>query len=499
MTLSVLFVAAEMLPFAKTGGLGDVVAALPRALRTLGPDVRVLLPGYPYAKDQLRSPRTAADLGDLLELGPARLLEGTSPDGHTPVWLLDSPTLFERAGGPYLDEHGRLWPDNAQRFAALAHAAARLAFGDLQVGWTPQVVHCHDWHTALLPLLLKVRPRPRPASVFTIHNLAFQGEFGLDVFDDLGLPDWANSPGALEFFGRLNFLKAAVGFADKVTTVSPTYAREIQTSAFGCGLDGMLHSRGDAVFGILNGIDDESWNPATDPTIAAPYHRGDRSGKQACKAALQAELGLQVDPARPLLAFSSRLTHQKMADVVFDCLPAFFQRVPDLQIAVLGRGEGWIEDGFRIRQIQFAGRLAVSVGYDEASAHRLIAGSDMLLHGSRFEPCGLTQLYAMVYGTPPIVTRVGGLADTVVDATPEALQAGLATGFVFDPPSHGPMIYAVERAVGLWRDYRGEWDRLQQAGMAADYSWTRSASAYADLYRSLLPLTQERGSAQRLR
>jgi len=409
------------------------------------------------------------------------------PDSDLPVWLLDSPSLFRRPGSPYQSPEGRDWDDNALRFAVFCHAVARVSQTGDGSGWRPQVVHCNDWHSGLVPLLLKRLPAPRPRSVFTIHNAAFQGNFPLALAPRLGIPGELLGPDGIEFYGQLSFLKAGIRYADRITTVSPRYAEEILTPEFGCGMDGLLRARRDALSGVLNGIDTSVWNPRTDPLITRGYSADDRSGKQACKQSLQQQLGLDVDARKPLAIMVNRLTRQKMADTVLDRLPDLLQRHPDLQFAMLGQGERDLEQGFSTLQQAFPGRVSTHIGYNEPEAHRLHAGGDILLHGARFEPCGLTQMYAMRYGTVPVVRRVGGLADTVEDT---AGKGATQTGFAFEQDSGEALEKAVDRCIEARVRRPEAWRRLQRRGMDKDFSWQRPAGAYRRLYHRLIDETQ---------
>lgn len=485
----VLMVSSEVYPLAKTGGLADVCAALPAALAGLGADVRVLMPGYPGALDQLQAPRVLARLRPLLGIEGARLVAGRIPDSEVEAWLLDCPSLFRRPGGPYQSPDGLEWSDNALRFGVLCEAAAVLGLGQSAVRWRPDLVHCHDWHAGLVPLLLKRGDAARPRTVFTLHNAAFQGNFPLAVADRLGLGRALEGPESIEFYGGISFLKAALVHADRITTVSPTYAREILTPEFGCGMDGVLRARDGSLCGILNGIDTALWDPAADPLIEHRYSVDAQGGKQACKRSLQEQLGLGVDPDRPLAIMVNRLTRQKMADVVLDSLGELLQRHPRLQFAMLGQGDRDLEQGFAEVAQAHRGRVSASIGFTEQAAHRLHAGGDLLLHGSRFEPCGLTQMYAMRYGTLPVVRRIGGLADTVVDAGDAAADGALAAdanGFDFADSSSTALIAALGRGIGV-REHRPQaWQKLQTQAMSRDFGWTLSARRYRGLFRGLL-------------
>lgn len=481
----VLMAASESFPLVKTGGLADVTAALSQALVALGLDVRLVLPAYPGVADGLHDLHCDADLGSGLGHGPMRLLSGRMPASGMPVWLLECDELFGRDGTPYLDSMGAEWPDNALRFGLFSRIVSALALGRVPLadGWQPDVVHCHDWQTGLVPLLLSLAGEPRPRSVMTIHNAAFQGNFPLETATELGLPAQLLQPEGVEFYGRLSFLKAGIRHADKLTTVSATYAREILTPEFGCGLDGLLRTRAKDLVGIMNGIDATLWDPAGDPHLASVYSAQDRSGKALCKADLQRSLQLRVDPEAPLAISASRLTSQKMADVLLAKLPELMMRQPRLQLALMGRGDRSLERGFIEMARYFPGRIGVQIDYSEPLAHRFQAGGDLLLHGARFEPCGLVQLYAMRYGTIPVVRRVGGLADSVTDC---AQRPWCSTGFAFDEPTGRAMLEAVDRGVEAYERRPEHWQALQRNAMSADFSWRPSAQAYACLYAGLL-------------
>jgi starch synthase len=473
--MKVLHVAAEVYPLVKTGGLADVVAALPVALAAQGADVRLLLPGLPPVLDGVKHARTVIEIGSCFGALRVRLLLARMPGTQLPVYVVDAPYLYRRGGGPYQDPQGEEWPDNLQRFALLGWVAAHLAGGDADLDWSPEVVHAHDWHAAMACAYIADHAGTESASIFTIHNLAFQGLFPMHDWPLLGLASRLMSPAGLEFHGQLNFMKAGLKFADRVTTVSPSYAREVATPEFGFGLDGVIRARDGDVSGILNGIDDAVWNPARDPAIAAAYDADRLQGKQACRRALQAELGLQVDDAALLLVVVSRLTGQKGLDLLVAALPELLAQ--GVQVVVQGTGEPALEAAFRIAHQANPGRVHVHVGYDEARAHRLIAGADVIAVPSRFEPCGLTQMYGLRYGTLPLVRRVGGLADTVAEA-----DADRSTGFVFDAATPAALADAVQRALRLRRDDPAGWAARMRRGMAQSLGWAGPASQYLALY-----------------
>ncbi|HEX4510846.1 MAG TPA: glycogen synthase GlgA [Burkholderiaceae bacterium] len=481
--MNVLHVAAEAFPLVKTGGLGDVAGALPHAQRAAGIDARLLLPGYPAVLKGLREVRNLRELGPAFGAARMRLVTGVMPDTGLPVIAVDSPWHFGRAGGPYQDAHGVEWADNLPRFALLGWLAAHLAASALDPEWTPAIVHAHDWHAGLACAYLHAHPARAAATVFTIHNLAFQGRFEMSEFGSLGLPPHYAGLDGIEFYRALSMLKGGLQLADRVTTVSPTYAREIATPEFGCGLEDVVRNRGAAVSGILNGIDEEVWNPNQDAVLASPYDAHDLAGKAACKRDLQESLGLAVDPAALLVCIVSRLSDQKGLDLLLGALPALLNSGG--QLALQGTGEPALEKAFEAAAAQYPDRVAVRIAYDESMAHRFVAGADAICVPSRFEPCGLTQLYGLRYGTLPIVRRVGGLADTVSDAGDEREPRAGATGFTFEAATAGALAQAFQRAAARFRD-RPAWNTLQQSAMATDHAWTRAARSYIDVYDQAL-------------
>jgi starch synthase len=480
--MRVLFVTSEVASLVKTGGLADVSAALPRALIGLGSEVRIITPGYPQALARAVDRQRLCSLPDLLGVGPSALVAARLPDSGVPVLLVECPALYDRPGGPYLDEDRREWADNALRFALLNHAAALVATGAVVPGWRADVVHCNDWHAGLVPLLLRRHGDRRIGTLFTIHNLAFQGNFPLATADRIGIDPADRGAAGLEFYGQLSFLKAGIVFSDGVNTVSPNYAREILTPAHGCGLDGVLKARGD-IHGILNGVDDEVWNPATDPLLPANYDAHDLAGKRDCRYAWRRALGLATEDDAPLVAFISRITHQKLADVV---VPAV-ERIVGLgaQFAVVGDGDPALEDMLRGAAARHSGRIAAVIGYDETHAHRLYGAADIMLAPARFEPCGLTPIYAMRYGAVPIVRPVGGLVDSVLTDASGASPMGTATGFSFAGETADDLVACIAGAIAAYR-HSGTWRGMQRRGMQQDFSWRVPARAYAALYRELL-------------
>lgn len=473
---AVLFVTSEMAPWVKTGGLGDVAAALPAALRREKLDVRVLLPFYPEMRRAFPNAMVLAELPRLAPaLPPSRLLAADA-DG-LPLLLLDCPELYLRPGSPYLDGSGVDWHDNGIRFGLLSRVAALLGQDASPLGWRPDVVHLNDWQTALAPAFLHYTPGA--ASVVTVHNIAFQGCFDRSLVHGLGLPEQAWRFDAVEYHGQLSFLKAGLQLASRLSTVSPSYAREIQDEHFGYGLAPLLRYRRGQLQGILNGIDVEVWNPAASAAIVSPYAANRLTLKQKNKMALQREMGLHETNDRPLFGVISRLTHQKGLDLLL----ALGDRIPQLpaQLVVLGSGDRSMEAGFRELAERHPGQIAVKLGFDEQLAHRIEAGADCFVMPSRFEPCGLTQMYSLRYGTPPIVRATGGLADTVVDVTDHTLADKTANGFVLDGDTPHALWNAMERARRAWRDRR-LWRCIQQNGMRRDFSWKNAAREYVGLY-----------------
>jgi starch synthase len=484
--MKVLHVAAEVFPLIKTGGLADVVGALPQALIAEGADARLLLPGLPAITDAVLHQKKICDLGSVFGAVNVSLWLGQMPQSKVKVYVIRAPYLYAREGGPYQAADGSEWSDNLQRFGLLGWVGAHLGAGDLDPDWIPQVLHAHDWHAAMACAYVAAHPARRVATVYTVHNLAYQGLFAMADFHMLGLPSRLLASSGLEFHNQLCLMKAGLKFADRVTTVSPTYAVEIATPEFGCGLDGVIRGRGTDVSGILNGVDGAVWNPQTDTGLAHRYSRADVSGKAECKRQLQTELGLDVSAKAPVFAVVSRLSSQKGLDLILASLPAMLRS--GAQLVVQGSGDPLLEAAFLEAARQHPQQVAVRIGYDESWAHKLIAGADVMLVPSRFEPCGLTQLYALRYGTVPLVRRVGGLADTVVNATAsQAAELTLegATGFVFDEATASALQTEVTRALGYF-EQPALWAALMQQGMAQDFSWKRPARDYMSLYRGIV-------------
>ena len=483
--MRVLHVSAELYPWVKSGGLGDVAAALPPALSALSADTRLLVPGFAGFLDGL------AEITDVVRLptpfAPERVRVALArlPGTERFAYIVDHPPFFDRPGNPYAGPDDGDWPDNHLRFGLFGWVAAALA-GGADRGWRPDILHCHDWHAGLAPAYLAASPpREPPATVFTIHNLAYRGQFPPSLFPALALPPHFFAVDGVEFYGDVSFLKAGLFFADRLTTVSPTYAREIRTPAFGQGFDGLLRSRAGALDGILNGVDPQLWDPGHDAHLPQAYGVADAAaGKHAAKAALLRRLGLDERPDMPLFGVVSRLTPQKGLDLLLAILPEL--TASGAGLALLGSGDGDLEQGFAAAAQASRGRVAVELGYDEALSHLIIGGADVLLMPSRFEPCGLAQLYALRYGTLPLVRRVGGLADTVVDATAVSLAQGNATGFAFDEESPQGLLTAIARARGLMQQ-PPIWRRMIRQAMTRDFTWEAAARQYLALYRGLRP------------
>lgn len=480
--MRVLFVTPELAPWMKSGGLGDVSAALPPALRRAGIDARILLPAYPPLRAAFKD---AVAVTAELELGGAfartRLL-AVERGRMVPLFLIDCPDYYQRDGNAYGDADGRDWPDNHLRFGLLSRFASLLGSAESPLGWKPHVVHCHDWPAGLTPAYLHYADDPCSTTLMTIHNLAFQGIFPASTLRELDLPQHAYAIEGVEYYGNLSFLKAGIHFADRISTVSPTYALEIQTAELGCGMEGLLRRRTHDLTGILNGIDTAVWDTACDPLIARQYDISRLEHKSANKLALVNRFRLDPSPDLPLLGVVSRLTQQKGMDLLAEIVPHMIAH--PTQLVVLGTGEAALEATFRKFAVDFPCRVAVVINYDESLAHLIEAGSDIFLMPSRFEPCGLNQLYSMRYGTPPVVHATGGLSDTVTDCTPAALEAGTATGFVCRQLDANSLQKTIGRALASWRD-KSLWRTLQRNGMARDLSWKHAAQEYRALYRLL--------------
>jgi starch synthase len=482
----VLLVTSEAIPLVKTGGLADVIGALASSLSTLYVDVTILLPGYPTAVEKTAGLKKIAELPDLPG-GDAELFLGKMPDTGVKVLLLRSPLFDRRTANPYVDHSGHELDDNAIAFASLAHAAVRICAGKANYP-VPHVVHANDWHAALIPALLKLEKITDVGSALTIHNLAFQGNYSADLAPEVGIPAEMIDEDGMEFWGKMSYLKAGVAYSDCITTVSKTYATEILTERFGYGFQGILNRRKAALHAIPNAVDLDIWNPVTDTMIKRNFSVDNMSGKSACKRDLQKLFNLPIQPFTPLMAIGSRITHQKMADLILAAMPRILHEHPHLQIAILGCGDPQYEEQFRQLAAQHPDRVGVFIGYDEHRAHALHAGADILLHPTRFEPFGLTPIYSMLYGTIPVASRVGGLCDTIFDAGRDFIPAPNANGVLFDGEETDDLVDAIAHALHLYMR-PAVWQSMQRNAMQGDYSWAGPALSYIQMYARIAPPT----------
>lgn len=475
--MKVLSVASEVYPLVKTGGLADVVGALPLAIGAHGVEMRCLVPGYPTVMAKIGKARKVATIPSLFGVKANILFakhEGLE------LYVLDAPGFFTRDGGPYADGLGRDHGDNWKRFAALSLAAAEIA-GGLIPKWVPDLVHAHDWQAGLTPVYMRFGRAALTPTVMTVHNIAFQGQYSAAIFPELALPPEAFSVDCVEYYGDVGFLKGGLQLASAITTVSPTYAREIFQPEFGMGLQGVIRARASHVHGIVNGIDTAVWDPATDALLPSPYSARQLGKRAASREALMRHFNLDGDG--PIFCVISRLTWQKGMDLLADAADDLVARGG--MLAVLGSGDNALEGALMHAAGRYPGRIGVHIGYDEPLSHMMQAGADAILIPSRFEPCGLTQLYALRYGCIPIVARTGGLADTVIDANEAAVAAGVATGFQFSNISAEGLRQTLARVFELWRN-QDAWRQMQKNGMKSDVSWEKSAAAYAGLYAGLV-------------
>jgi starch synthase len=482
--MNILYAASEAYPLIKTGGLGDVVYSLPRALNQLGDSVRLVLPGYHDVLADAGPFDVVAewDIPGAGILHRVRILQTRLESLGELLYLVEAPALFGRPGNPYVQDNGIVWPDNAERFTVFSRAVAMLALKSPDPDWQAEVVHAHDWQTGLVPAFLSQSPQS-PATVFTIHNLSYDGYFPYHDFTQLHLPTAWWSSEYIEFFGGFSMLKAGMVFSDRITTVSPNYAREICTPEFGYRFDGLLQHLGDKLSGILNGIDLDTWNPASDRYLAAHYgavHNRIKS-KRINKTDLLLQVGLPDNDA-PLLGFIGRMVHQKGIDLVASILPQLFEQ-STVQVVILGSGDKLFESSLLALAHEYPERLHVYIGYSESLAHKIEAGCDLFLMPSRFEPCGLNQMYSLRYGTPPIVNHTGGLADTVVDTTPATLKDKTATGFVFRQASVDALLECTLRALD-YMFHKKSWNQVCRTGMQQLLGWDASARHYQQLYQA---------------
>lgn len=476
----VLYVSSEAFPLIKTGGLADVAGSLPSALLKQSQDVRLLLPAYPEVLKNISRTKVLATTAyyDLA----VELVESRLPGTNVIAWLVNCPAAYNRPGGPYSDQHGQEWDDNALRFAIFCLAAVDIALNKLGIEWQPDIVHCNDWQSGLIPALLSLHKK-RPATVFTIHNLAYQGVFKQSTFSDLDLPEELWHLDGLEYYNQLSFIKGGLAYADKITAVSPNYAKEILEPEYAYGLDGLLSHRKEHLSGILNGIDEKHWNPGTDNYLAQKYNRRTLNKKSLNKTALQQELSLPVDETIPMIGMVSRLVEQKGLEIILQSLESIL-KLP-LQLVILGTGEPHYELKLCKIEKRYPENFKIVVGYDEALAHRIEAASDMYLMPSTFEPCGLNQLYSLRYGTLPVVTPVGGLADTVINANDTNIANKTANGFVLKNKSSRELLTCIKKALSLYKK-PDTWRQLQLTAMISDFSWETSAKRYVDLYQAAI-------------
>jgi starch synthase len=480
--MKILFASSEAHPLIKTGGLADVAGSLPRAIRALRHDIRVVIPAYQSVLKQARKFTLVAHLQLQGVNQPVRILCGRLPGSTVTVYLVDSPEHFDRPGNPYTMKQGSVWPDNAERFTTFCRAIEALAMDAAGLDWQPDIIHCNDWQTALVPPLLD-RHAARPATVFTIHNLAYQGLFDWKVFKKLKLPADFWSMETMEFHNQFSFIKGGLVFADWISTVSPTYASEIQTGDYGYGLEGLISYREDNLTGIVNGVDYSVWNPGRDNLIPVQFTARSLTHKVENKQALQEHFKLPVDETIPVLAVISRLVEQKGIDLIISIVPDLVEH--GAQLMILGSGDTALEKAINKAVKQYPENIAAHLGYDETLAHHIEAGADIFLMPSRFEPCGLNQIYSQRYGTVPIVRNTGGLADTVTDTTPETIESKTATGFSFNKAKATALMKTVDRALGYYRQPE-IWKQLVCTGMKQDFSWKRSAQLYIELYEIVL-------------
>ncbi len=474
----ILFAASEVHPLIKTGGLADVAGSLPRALADLSQDIRIILPNY-QSLNKTEEVRFISSVR--VNNQDANILETRLPDSDVIVWLVDCPALFDTPGNPYVDETGNSWTNIADRFALFCRVVVEVAMGRAHVGWSADVVHCNDWQTGLVPALLSIESN-RPATVFTIHNMAYQGMFPENVFSELNLPHQLWHPGGLEFHQMLSFIKGGLAYANRITTVSPTYALEIQTPEYGYGLEGLLSHKYNILSGIINGMDLDQWNPETDTSISEPYSIDSLDKKVINKTSLQARSSLPVNKSVPLFGLISRLVEQKGIDLILDCLQEMVEM--PLQLVLLGSGDKSVEQKLLNFARLYPKKISVTIGYNEALAHQIEAGVDIFLMPSRFEPCGLNQMYSQRYGTVPIVRETGGLADTIEDVLPKSLANNTATGVSFKQASYGALLEAIKRTMLLYNDKKS-WKKIQTAAMKKDFSWENSAKQYLALYEEI--------------
>jgi starch synthase len=480
--LRVLFVSSEIFPLIKTGGLADVSGALPAALQSSGVEVKCLIPGYSAVLDKVENKTTLGTL-EVFKNISCELISATIPNTQHELIIIKHAGLYERDGGPYSHPQGHDWSDNPMRFGVLSKVASLLSIYQSFWSWVPDIVHCNDWQTGLTPYYMRQQGLTEAKSLLSIHNIAFQGNFEQHWLNSLELSPADFQIEGFEFYQQVSFLKAGIFYADQLSTVSPTYALEIQTEAFGFGLQGLLQVRSADITGILNGIDTEEWNPSADPYLPHAYSDKQLAGKSLVKAALQEHLHLNISPSTPLFGVVSRLTHQKGLDILIESMPELIDL--GCQFAILGGGEKSFETQFLAYAEQHPNQVSVTIGYNEPLSHLVMAGVDIFIMPSRFEPCGLNQLYGLRYGTPPVVSNTGGLADSICHTNDETIKNNTATGFVIENVSKMSLLVTIKQALSIWKDQK-TWKKIQKNGMRKDVGWKHSANAYIALYQKLL-------------
>lgn len=483
--MRVLFATSEVFPLIKTGGLADVSGSLPTALQNLGVDIRILVPGYPAVLKQLVNLQPVASLSNLPVIEHAELMMGMISETKVNVLVIKAPGIYERDGGPYVDANGQEWLDNPVRFGILSKVAAIISGPNSPIpDWQPDIVHCNDWQTGLTPAYMKLVEHTQAKSIISLHNMAFQGCYAPGWLSTLALPHTNFAVEGFEYHGQLSFLKAGIFYADAITTVSPSYAKEIQTAEFGFGLEGLLSKRGNELKGILNGIETDEWNPEFDLHLIKTYSANKLAGKKLVKSALQERLGLQIDASAPLLGVVSRLTHQKGLDMLVPIMQELVDS--NCQLALLGSGESTLENAFRQLANNNPNKVSVTIGYNEPLSHQIMAGCDMFIMPSRFEPCGLNQLYGLAYGTPPIVNATGGLADSVIDTNIVTFKNKTANGFIMSEASPTSLLSCIKQALNVFNNDESAWRQIQKNGMLQNLSWDKSALEYLTEYKKLM-------------
>lgn len=473
--MKVLYVVSELAPLTQTGCVGEVCGQLPLALADQGADIRVLIPAYPQALKAVRRKGKPVDLGNPLGLGKTRLIPAWLPDGSLRVWLVDCPVQYDREGGPFLDADGRPWPDNAHRFALLGKVAALLAEAGGMLGWQPDILHANDWACGLAPAYLALSGNRQCGTVFTVRDMRQQGNFDAELLHLFGLPKSALTMNGLEFFGQMSFLKGGLYYSRKIITPSPTYSREIQIKAYGEGMHGVCSLRGGDLSGILNGLDEDEWNPKVDPHIPFPFDGDNLDGKLRNKLDIQRAFNLEPNPDIPLIGMVSAMGKDEGADLLVAAISGLISA--GAQMILVGSGDKEVEHNLVMASTTYPGRIGVQLDWERGLHHRVLAGSDLILLPARFDPCAVRQCQAMRYGALPVVRKTGGLADTVLDC----LHGEMGTGFVFNEASAGELMLAVSRGINLFRN-RSIWRRHQVQAMKRSWGWQASAKSHMEVY-----------------